>query len=236
MKRSFSSRSFVTSLVAMLGLALFGLNAVAHAAPLSTTRIGAGSDYPAGFTSDGGSKMNIDKSVGGFPNLAAGIYDVTDFGYLAAHGTSDLQPFLAKLTGDVNVFEVLWIGPTIAAAGTNAITTVPYAAGTEQFTLAEATDVYAGYNGVDNPVRWARRSAAAGGPDGPTAHNDGDFSIVVGGDTPSFAGASPNINRTYAFEINVDQVAAIPEPSSLLLATIALAGLVCAFRRRRRRA
>jgi hypothetical protein len=224
MKRSFSSRSFVTSLVAMLGLALFGLNAVAHAVP-----IGAGAAIEAPLLGDADPKMNIDKSAGGFPNLAAGIYDVTDFKYGGAGGTGDLQPFLAKLTADVNVYEVLWVGPTISAAGIFAVTTVPYAAGTEQFTLAEATDVYAGYNGAGRPVRFGR-------PAGPNAHNDGDFSIMAGGNTPSFPVPDFGANRTYAFEINVDPVAAIPEPSSLLLATIALAGLVCAFRRRRRRA
>jgi len=207
-------KRFVASL-AILSLALFSFDSMAHA-----EMIGAGAALAANDVDSAGTRMNIDDSDNGSPNLAAGTYNVTNFMYGASTNTDDIQPFLARLTGD-NAYEVLWVGPTFAAAGSDSIATESYDLGTQQFTLAADTDVYAGFNAAGPNVKFGA---------GRTDHaNPADFAITVGAPVSGFGHA--NLGRSYAFEVNVE---AVPEPASLLLGTMAFVGLGwVAFRRRR---
>lgn len=181
-------------------------------------QIGAGSGIPAGILDSAGSRLNIDNTV--FPNLPAATYDVVDFEYSASANPGNLQPFLAALTG-ANQYTVLWVGPTASSPGAG-INTVPYAPGTEQFTLGAATDVYAGFNASSNTVFFGA---------GLTDHNNPAlFGITPGSVIGPFT--NNNLGRSYAFEINVARAQnIIPEPATASLGLLALSGL--AMRRRR---
>jgi len=175
-------------------------------------QVGAGSGLPAAGldTLNSGGRLNIDNTI--FPNLALGIYDVVDYEYSASTNVGNVQPFLAALTG-VNQYTVLWVGPTDVSPLLGGIVTTPYGTGTETFTLAAATDVYAGFNSSNSTVFFGA---------GTTDHNNPDlFGIGVGSVIGNFT--NNDLQRSYAFEINV---APIPEPGTWLLMGTGLIGLI----------
>ena len=87
------NRRILSALVACgLGLAAIGTIQAA-------TLLGIGSDHPATGVDSAGSRMNIQTSTGTFQTLAAGTYDVVDFGYSTSASVADVQPFLASIVG-----------------------------------------------------------------------------------------------------------------------------------------
>jgi len=155
-------------------------------------KIGIGSDHAATDVDSAGARMNIENADGTFPTLGAGDYDVTDFQYSNSADSSNIQPFLATLTGE-DAYSVVWVGPTAAAPGTDNIVATPYEPGTQQFSLGADAAVYAGFNAAGPNVKFGA---------GITDHaNPANFDIAVGSDISGFGHA--NLTRSYAFEINV---------------------------------
>jgi hypothetical protein len=175
-------------------------------------------------TADAGGtgRTNIEEQ---FVTLPRGQYMVTSFQYTGHAGASGtVVPFLSLSTA-VNNYTPIWVGPSqVAAAG--AVVPNSYAIGSQIFTLAANTDVYAGFNANGFSVGHTD-------PDGPstTSHNGSPMALVVG--TPLGVMTNPDLPRNYAFSISV---LAIPEPASI--AAWSLMGLVglsfaVAYRRRR---
>ena len=187
----------------------------------ASIQVGAGSGLAAGSVDSAGSRLNIDNTI--FPNLATGTYDVLDFEYSASTNRGNVQPFLAVLTG-TDMYDVIWVGPTMASPVLGGIETVSFGLGTQQFTLAAATDVYAGFNASSNTVYFGA---------GTTDHNtSADFGIVVGDSIGPFS--HNDLNRSYAFEINVEQ-SAIPEPTTFIVwSLLGLSAVGTSYRRNRK--
>ena len=198
--------------------------------------IGPGSSTAAGILDNGMSggsnsfagRLNISRE---FTNLAAGSYNVKSFSWkeLDESTNADLQPFLAKLTDATNrVYEILWAGPIGTGNGGAGEYSVSYMG--ESFSLAAATDVYAGFNQEANIIPFNIRSIVA------TTDHQGtelgpDFSLTAG---DSYTGFSrPNLPREYAFDIEVEPTA-VPEPSSIAVFAIGAVGIVGLRIRRRK--
>jgi hypothetical protein len=157
------------------------------------TQIGIGADHDGSDVDSAGTRMNIEKFDDTFPTLPAGTYDVTEFEYSNSADTSEIQPFLVVNTGGDSEYSVIWIGPTEEAPGDDDIVTTPYAPGSQQFTLADSAEVYAGFNAAGPNVKFGA---------GVTDHaNPADFEIELESEIFDFGHA--NLSRSYAFQINV---------------------------------
>ncbi len=169
------------------------------------------------------------------PTLMAGDYVATTFNYqiasasgAAAGGT--VEPIL--LVGSGATFEVVAVGAEFtvpSTTGTDPFTSIAFG-GTAAFTLASTESVYAGVYMVqaDGDVAPIGFSSLGGtsfiqysGPDPPVIG-----SALSGGSYGTFT-------RTYDFSVNI---AAVPEPSSLMLGLIGGLSLLGYSRIRRREA
>lgn len=197
-----------------LSLAAFALFC-AFGTVLSAQTIGPGTGLGGATNLDtaGGNRLNIDDI--GFQTLGAGTYDVLNFSYSASASSGNVQPFLAELTAP-NTYTVLWVGPTNPAPGVAGIETELFALASEQFTLTSSTDVYAGFNVSNNIVFFANG--------GTTDHNGAAiFTINPGDSIGPFT--NNDLPRQYAFEINVAEALAIPEPASIAIWSLIGLGL-----------
>ncbi len=178
--------------------------------------IGPGAATAGGSADGGGGRTNVEQD---FLTLTAGTYDVEDFEFHAVNTNGTVQPFLAERTtpGANHRHTPLWVGSAVtpSATGTNTDT---YVLGSEQFTLAATTDVYAGFVMTDNAVGFS------GG--GVTDHQGSALSPAVGVELVTFS--HKNLGRSYSFGVNV---ALVPEPSTLLLSALGLLGLFARGRR-----
>ncbi|MDZ7618249.1 MAG: autotransporter-associated beta strand repeat-containing protein [Patescibacteria group bacterium] len=156
----------------------------------AVVQVGAGSDLAATNLDGTGSRLNIDNTI--YPTLVATTYDVLNFEYKASTNVGNVQPFLAVLTG-ANTYQVIWVGPTAASPSAGGIATISYGLGTQQFTLAADSAVYAGFNAASNTIYYG-----AGVTD---HHNPAIFTINAGASIGPFG--SNDLARSYAFEINV---------------------------------
>lgn len=181
-------------------------------------------DTPSDGTTDQ-SRQNLDDTF--TATLAAGVYSINSFSYQAGQ-TGSVIPYLAKLTS-ADTYEILGVGDQIDVTTLDADVTVAFG-GSNQFTLSESTEVYAGIvnptgAGSQNPIKTNLASGSTVDHDN---NADGLISpAVVGGTVDGFGHA--NLSRSYAFSVEVD---AVPEPSSALLSLLGVA--VIGFRRRRR--
>lgn len=183
-------------------------------------------DTPSNGTTDQ-SRQNLDDSF--FVSLPAGTYQATIWEYNAGQAGS-VTPYLAILTGS-DAYEIIAVGsPRDITGGFGVDTTVAFG-GSDTFTLASATNVYAGITnpklpGSQNPINTNLASGRTVDHDN---NADGNMSpAVVGGSVTGFGHA--NLSRSYAFSINVDP---IPEPTSALLSSLGVVGLLFGTRRRR---
>src|SRR5262249_47815531 len=134
-------------------------------------------------------------------------------------------------------FTPVAVGGTIPFAGPTGFLSAPFG-GTDTFTLAASATVYGG-------LYWEATPPFSLEPRMPVGfdNNVGSVFVVYGGGvgsganppvigTPVSGSAEGFFSRMYDFSIQVDPAAAVPEPSSLLLA-LAGAGLL-GWRRLRR--
>lgn len=208
------------------------------ASPSNAATIGAGTgilalagannafDTPSDGTTDQ-SRQNLDDTF--TATLAAGIYTATTWSFHAGQ-TGSVTPYLAKKTG-VNTYEILGVGDQVDVDTLNSDITVPFG-GSNQFTLSEATEIFAGIvnpkvAGSQNPIMTNLASGSTVDHDN---NADGLLSpAVVGGTVDGFGHA--NLGRSYAFSVEVEPV---PEPTAALLSLTGLAGLLCIRRRRQK--
>lgn len=171
-------------------------------------------------TAGGGPRMNVDDTF--TLNLGPGTYDITDFSF--STGRAGLvTPFLATFDG--TNYEVIAIGDTQSVGAGNSDVTVPFG-GDGFFTLLNSATIYGGITNPsgDNPVFTDLNNGFTVDHDGTPAALTG-----VGQLLPISGFSNPNLGRSYAFSIGINQ--AIPEPATLSL--LALAGLGLLGRRRR---
>lgn len=218
---------FKITLAAFAGLAIFSTSAQA-----ALTQIGPGADLAGSLISDsaGSERLNIALTSSGdddFVNLAAGTYSVRDFqlnvfNHAAGNGNAGtVAPML--LSGSSGSWTTLWVGDDFDPTSNGAQTAASYAAGVETFTLASATNVYAGIFTKNAGSNIPATNLSAG-----TTDHDSTFTAPTGpGDTVNGI-SNTNLARAYAFEVNVELV---PEPSTTAL--LGLGGLALMLRRRK---
>ncbi|MBT3201807.1 MAG: PEP-CTERM sorting domain-containing protein [Phycisphaerales bacterium] len=199
-------------------------NAVSILAP-TAAMIGPGADITDANKQDtpGAERLNVDTSTSAL--LAAGEYNVTDWQLNVYENTQGgtITPIL--LTGSPSSYTTLWVGsafdPTV-----DGVQMVPE---TGTFTLAAPTIVYAGFftEGLGSGI-IALNDNNSGSGSSSTDHDANGFTVPTGAGQPVDSISHPGLNRTYAFEINVDPV---PEPATMSL--LALGGLAILRRRRK---
>ncbi|MCA9263336.1 MAG: lamin tail domain-containing protein [Planctomycetales bacterium] len=160
-------------------------------------RVGSGADLSGATGVDSaGVRLNVEPTF--VQTLPAGTYNVQDISFAAnSDGTGELLAFLAIQTAAGPTYQTIWVSSATRPAAGDSIHTVPYAAGSQQFTLTAETDVYAG--AWHDGAAKVRFSSAA------TITNHDSSPI-----TPSAAGETigdfshPALNdRTYAYHITV---------------------------------
>ena len=167
-----------------------------------------------------------------FVNLAAGTYSVLDFQLnvfnhnTGTGGAGTIAPML--LSGSSGSWTTLWVGDDFDPTSNGVQTAASYGAGVETFTIAVATDVYAGMFTKLGGSNIPALDLSVGRTD----HDGNGFTAPSGIGQTVNGISNPNLGRSYAFEINVEPlVAAIPEPSTTAL--LGLGGLALVFRRRK---
>ncbi len=213
---------------AAAGLAISANAATVGAGVGILTQAGANNafDTPATATTDQ-SRQNLDDKF--FVTLPAGIYKATTWQYNAGQ-SGQVTPYLAVLTGS-DAYQIVAVGSTQTITGGFGVNTTVTFGGSSTFTLGAATNLYAGITnpkvaGSQNPINT---NLASGGTVDHDNNADGNMSpAVLGGAVNGFGHA--NLARSYAFSINVDP---IPEPTTALLSSLGVVGLLFGTRRRR---
>ena len=214
--------------LAAAGLAISANAATVGAGVGILTQAGANNafDTPATATTDQ-SRQNLDDKF--FVTLPAGTYIATTWQYNAGQA-GQVIPYLAVLTG-ADAYQIVAVGSTQTITGGFGVNTTVTFGGSSTFTLGAATNLYAGITnpkglGSQNPVNT---NLASGGTVDHDNNADGNMSpAVLGGAVNGFGHA--NLARSYAFSINVDP---IPEPTTALLSSLGVVGLLFGTRRRR---
>ena len=190
------------------------LPCVAAGNPVYT--IGPGADLFVNELDSGGARINVERDP---VLLPAGRYAVLDFAMNTGDASGYVTPFLA--TGAPSIYTVVWVGDQFDPSGSG-IQTDSYLPDTEEFVLASAGNVYAGFYQSNNLVRLVSNVDRTDHDNTPTEPT------YVGEIVSGFSHA--NWPRTCAFEVNARY---IPEPATLSRLALGCLGLV---RRRRRRA
>ena len=212
--------------LAAAGLAISANAATVGAGVGILTQAGANNafDTPATATTDQ-SRQNLDDKF--FVTLPAGTYIATTWQYNAGQA-GQVIPYLAVLTG-ADAYQIVAVGSTQTITGGFGVNTTVTFGGSSTFTLGAATNLYAGITnpkvaGSQNPINTNLASGSTVDHDN---NADGNMSpAVLGGAVNGFGHA--NLARSYAFSINV-----VPEPTTALLSSLGVVGLLFGTRRRR---
>jgi PEP-CTERM motif-containing protein len=210
--------STISSLVAIIILALLPLSAQAGVI------VGAGTSIPLEVmdTASGGPRNNVDRAYR--VTLGPGTYQAALFSFAVGRAGS-VTPYLAALNAPGS-YTVVALGDTASFAGAGT-QTVAFG-GSDTFSLAVATDIYLGIinppGSADNPIYLDNGTATT------TDHDGTSLSVIdeVGDVVDGFS--NPDLGRTYAVAVTVEEAAvgggpSIPEPAVLGLVGLALLGL-----------
>src|SRR5687767_13558985 len=123
-------------------LAVLSLIALSSAA--LAVQVGPGTAQPNIVFDGDGPRTNV--TWGSAVNLGAGTFDVVDFAVNTNAANGIVVPFLATYSNVPNdpTFTTVWVGPDLVGDNIAGDHTVNYAPGTQQFTLADPTGIYAG--------------------------------------------------------------------------------------------
>ena len=178
----------------------------AQAAPV---QIGPGADLSGPHVADTANQERLNVALtspagNDFINLAAGTYSVLDFQLNVGNHTAGLggagtvAPML--LTGTAGNFTTLWVGSNFDPTSNGIQTAANYARGAQTFTLASATDVYAGIftRNQGSAVPLLNQSV------GTTSHDGNGFTAPTGPGDAVNSFSHSTLTRAYAFEVNVD--------------------------------
>ncbi|KQP13198.1 PEP-CTERM sorting domain-containing protein [Pseudorhodoferax sp. Leaf267] len=184
--------------------------------------IGPGTSIANEFLDQGGvGRLNVDLSSA--VTLAGGAWQATNFNFDAGRA-GNVTPFLAISNGNAS-YEVILIGSMQTLSGATLDQSVDFGPA-DVFELFSPTTVYAGfatYIGF-NPIFLQ-------GNTGPLAtdHDAQNLDpLFINGTISNFS--NPGLQSLYAFSIDVVQV--VPEPGSLALLGLGIAGLGLAQRRK----
>ena len=142
-----------------------------------------------------GVRLNIEPEF--VQSLPAGTHDVQEISFAASsNGAGELRAFLAIPTGGAS-YETIWVSPATTPDAGDTIHTVQYALGSQQFTLADDAEVYAGsWHDGDAKVRFNNVATI-------TNHDNSPVTPTGPGQAVSdFSHGSLN-NRTYAYQVTV---------------------------------
>ncbi|MCA9271133.1 MAG: hypothetical protein KDA41_21775, partial [Planctomycetales bacterium] len=146
---------------------------------------------------DSGERLNIDQANPS-ATLAPGTYNVSDFSFWSTATTGSVTPFLAQQrSGDS--YTTLWVGSPVATGATG-LSGAAYTAGTEQFTLVNSAQVFAGHF-MSSGARVAFDGSS-------TTDHDNSFSALSAPNQVVGGFSNPNLARAYSFGVNVDNVSA----------------------------
>lgn len=159
--------------------------------------VGPGADLPeANDIDSAGIRLNIEPTY--LKTLAAGTYDVQEISFAtSSDGEGEVRAFLAIRNGNAPSYETIWASsPTRPPAG-DAIHSVAYEAGSQQFTLPTATEVYAGvWHDGDARVRFSGQSTI-------TNHDNSPIEPTSAGQIVSNFSHGDLNNRTYAYGVTI---------------------------------
>ncbi len=159
--------------------------------------IGAGADITATTLDTDGPRLNIEKEYSRI--LPSGTYDVSEFVFKASPGSGGgfMSPFVAKQTSSSPLtYETVWVGQPVTVT-VDGVDTVNFASGAETFTLSQRTEVFGGVYHDGTAKLYCVLNI------GTTDHDNSSPTEPTGAGQMVSNFSHGNLNRTYAFEINV---------------------------------
>jgi hypothetical protein len=167
--------------------------------------IGPGSDITSAGQQDtpNQERLNVDRTV--YTNLADGTYNVDDFrlNVFDHNQGGTITPML--LSGAPSSYTTLWVGSAFDPTSIGD-QTVPESG---SFTLAVATDVYAGFFTAGSGSGIIALDQNNVGSGNSQTDHDTAFTAPTGPGETVTDFSNPNLSRTYAFEINVSDTAGV---------------------------
>ncbi len=193
------------------------------------TVIGAGPNNSSTSVDNSGTRINVDTASAVL--LPAGTYDVTKFAFTVGE-VGNAQPFLAVVAsgtpGSNAIYDPIAVGTNVDISSfSSVVTSTTTFGGSNTFTLATPTEVYAGFTNISggpNPVGFSDNGSGT-----KDDHSNPAQTVIVGTNLTGFS--NYGLTREYAFSVSLHYT---PEPSSFVLCGLGVIGLLLAARRRRK--